>query len=155
MKCGADVVLNPSKVNLKSEIAKLSDGLGCDVYIEATGHPSSVVQGLNCIARMGRFVEFSVFGKDVQADWSIISKKIVYDIWFLCTSMAFLGDTKELTIVGGHLGPGCWPKAIQMVASGKLPLEDIISHKLPMAEFEKGIEMVLSGKESIKIMLIP
>ena len=31
-------------------------------------------QGLNVLARMGRFVEFSVFGRDVTCDWSIISK---------------------------------------------------------------------------------
>ena len=66
--------MNPSKVDVKKEIEALTDGYGCDVYIELTGHPSSVTQGLNCIARLGRFVEFSVFGKDVVADWSIISK---------------------------------------------------------------------------------
>ena len=26
------------------EVMRLSDGYGCDVYIEATGHPNSVVQ---------------------------------------------------------------------------------------------------------------
>ena len=41
-QCGADVVLNPSKCNLMEEINKLTDGLGCDVYIEATGAGGSV-----------------------------------------------------------------------------------------------------------------
>ena len=41
-KCGADIVLNPSKCNLIDEIMKLTDNLGCDVYIEATGAGSSV-----------------------------------------------------------------------------------------------------------------
>ncbi|TRY71951.1 hypothetical protein TCAL_03938 [Tigriopus californicus] len=136
-KCGADIVLNPSKVDLQQEIKTLSEGFGCDVYIEATGHPSSVVQGLNCIARMGRFVEFSVFGKEVSADWSIIS------------------DTKELTIVGGHLGPNCWPKAIAMIAENTLPMDEIITHRFKMINFLEGIKMVLKGTDSIKIMLIP
>jgi threonine dehydrogenase-like Zn-dependent dehydrogenase len=61
-------------VDLKKEIDALTDGYGCDVYIELTGNPASVRQGLDCIARQGRFVEFAVFGKDVAADWSIISK---------------------------------------------------------------------------------
>jgi hypothetical protein len=53
-------------------------------------------QGLNIIARLGRFVEFSVFGKEIEADWSIIGKlkrhsqhkkwqnitKMIH--WFLC-----------------------------------------------------------------------
>ena len=41
-KCGADIVLNPGKCNLMEEINKLTDGLGCDVYIEATGAGGSV-----------------------------------------------------------------------------------------------------------------
>jgi threonine dehydrogenase-like Zn-dependent dehydrogenase len=44
-KCGADVTINPSKCDVVEEVKKLSEGYGCDVYIEATGHPSSVVQG--------------------------------------------------------------------------------------------------------------
>lgn len=98
-KCGADVILNPSKCNLDAEVRKLTEGYGCDVYIEATGHPNSVSQGyvppvvtgstpqhtspswiylcvfswrLQVIARHGRFVEFSVFGKEVTTDWTVI-----------------------------------------------------------------------------------
>ena len=45
-KCGADLVFNPSKCQLQDEIDKLTDGYGCDVYFEATGHPASVTQGI-------------------------------------------------------------------------------------------------------------
>ena len=54
-------------------IKDMTDGYGCDVYIEATGHPSSVVQGLDMIRKLGRFVEFSVFGQAVTVDWTIIA----------------------------------------------------------------------------------
>lgn len=136
-KCGAYITLNPSKCNLKEEIDRLSGGYGCDVYIEATGHGASVQQGLDVIARQGRFVVFSVFNGDVSADWSLI------------------GDVKEVRILGGHLGPHCWPKAIEMVASNRLPLDDIITHTYPLKEFEKGIKMVMQSANSIKVMLIP
>ena len=82
------------------------------------------------------------------------------------------GDSKELTIKGGHLGPYMWPKAISMIANGDLPMDKIISHVFPLKDFKKGIEtvyprlrwihhinkflfQVLSGKENIKVMLIP
>ena len=91
-RCGAHVTLNPSKCNLKEEIDKLSQGYGCDVYIEATGNGASVQQGLDVIARQGRFVVFSVFKGDVLADWSLIGKlfhlleKITFRIflWSFC-----------------------------------------------------------------------
>jgi len=121
-ECGADIVLNPAECDLKAEIDKLTEGYGCDVYIEATGAGASVRQGLNIIARQGRFVEFSVFGKEISADWSII------------------GDTKELTIRGGHLGPNCWPKAISMVKDNLLPLDKIITHRFPLKDFLPAIQ---------------
>ena len=39
-----------------------------------TGNGASVQQGLDVIARQGRFVVFSVFKGDVLADWSLIGK---------------------------------------------------------------------------------
>jgi len=65
---GADIVINPSKTNAMEEILSLTEGYGCDVYIEATGHPSGVKQGLEMIRKMGRFIEFSVFGCQATAD---------------------------------------------------------------------------------------
>ena len=43
---GADLVFNPGKCDIEKEILALTEDYGCDVYIEATGHPSSVIQGL-------------------------------------------------------------------------------------------------------------
>ena len=54
----------------------------------------------------------------------------------------YLGDSKELTIKGGHLGPYMWPKAISMISSGDLPLEDIITDTFPLTQFKKGIDKV-------------
>ena len=64
-KFGADLVMNPGKEDVVARIKELTDGYGCDIYIEATGHPSSVEQGLKMIRKLGRFVEFSVFGSQI------------------------------------------------------------------------------------------
>ena len=64
-----------------------------------------------------------------------------------------LGDVKEIRIIGGHLGPHCWPTAIKMIARNLLPLDEIITHKFPLQEFEKGIKMVVDSAQSIKVML--
>jgi len=88
---GADVTINPKQENALEVIKSLTGGYGCDVYIEATGAPVAVNQGLELIRKLGRFVEFSVFGADTTADWSVI------------------GDRKELDVRGAHLGPYCYP----------------------------------------------
>ncbi len=135
--CGADLGLNPSKVDVVDEVLKLTEGYGCDVYIEATGHPSAVEQGLRMVRRLGTFVEFSVMREPVTVDWTII------------------GDSKELNIHGAHLGPYCYPPAMQMIAQGRLPMNEIITHRLPLADFQQGIDLVASGTQSIKVTLQP
>ena len=135
--CGAHMGLNPRSVDVIDEVRKLTEGYGCDVYIEATGHPAAVEQGLHMIRKLGTFVEFSVMREPVTVDWTII------------------GDTKELNIHGSHLGPYCYPIAIDMLDKGLLPMDQIVTHQLPLASFQTGIDTVATGDSSIKVTLTP
>lgn len=134
---GADIVMNPARDNVIEAVLKMTEGYGCDVYIEATGHPDSVQQGLEMVRKLGTFVEFSVFKDLVTVDWSIIS------------------DRKELDVLGAHLSPYCYETVIEWISNGKLPTRDVVSHKLPLEDWEKGFQMADSGKNSLKVILVP
>jgi 2-desacetyl-2-hydroxyethyl bacteriochlorophyllide A dehydrogenase len=136
-KTGADITLNPATQDVVSEVKTLTDGYGCDVYIEATGHPQAVEQGLAMIRKLGTFVEFSVMREPVTVDWTII------------------GDSKELNIHGSHLGPHCYPVAIRMLEQGLLPIEDIVTHRMPLTDFQQGLDLVAAAKSSVKVTLEP
>ena len=69
--------------------------------------------------------------------------------------LVIISDDKELDVLGAHLGPYCWPAAIKMIESGVLPMDKICTHQLPLTEFQKGLDLVASGKESVKVSLIP
>ena len=135
--CGADLTLNPSQIDAVDEVLKLTDGYGCDVYIEATGYPAAVEQGLQMIRKLGTFVEFSVMREPVTVDWTII------------------GDTKELNIHGSHLSPYTYPIAIDMLVKGLLPMDKIMTHQLPLDRFQDGMDLVAAGTESVKVTLTP
>jgi 2-desacetyl-2-hydroxyethyl bacteriochlorophyllide A dehydrogenase len=135
--CGADLAINPATTNALEIVHQHTDGYGCDVYIEATGHPAAVEQGLHMLCKLGTMVEFSVMREPVTVDWTII------------------GDTKELNIHGAHLSPHTYPIAIDMLERGLLPMDQIITHQLPLDRFAEGIELVGSGKRSIKVLLQP
>jgi len=135
--CGADLTVNINDADPASLVSSLTDGYGADVYLEGTGHPSAVAQGLLLLRKLGTFVEYSVFRDQVTVDWTIIS------------------DDKELDIRGAHLGPHCWPAAIRMIESGQLPMERICTHQLPLEQFQQGLELVADGTESVKVSLIP
>jgi threonine dehydrogenase-like Zn-dependent dehydrogenase len=135
--CGADTVIDISQEDAVARIRAMTDGYGADVYIEGTGHPAAVGQGLAALRKLGTFVEYSVFKEDVSVDWSIIS------------------DDKELDVLGAHLGPHCWPAAVSMIESGALPMDRIVTHELPVADFKDGLDLVADGHDSVKVSLIP
>lgn len=136
-RCGADVVVNIAEQDPAEVLRGLTDGHGADVYLEGSGHPSAVLQGLTLLRKLGTYVEYGVFGSDVTVDWSIIS------------------DDKELDVLGAHLGPHCWPAAIRMLEQGLLPMDDIVTHQLPLDRFQEGLDLVADGTSSIKVALIP
>lgn len=135
---GADLVMNPGKEDVAARIKDLTEGYGCDIYIEASGHPSSVQQGLDCIRKMGRFVEFSVFGQPVTVDWSIIS------------------DRKELDLLGSHLSPFCYDTVIEWIGNGKLPTDGVVSHQFSLEQWEEGFHLAKTGEQgALKVVLLP
>jgi threonine dehydrogenase-like Zn-dependent dehydrogenase len=134
---GATNVVNIGETDPIQYIRDMTGGYGADVYLEGTGHTAAVGQGLNLLRKLGTYVEYSVFGSEVTVDWSIIS------------------DDKELDVRGAHLGPHCWPAAIRMIEDGKLPLDKICTHQLPVSKFKEGLDMVAEGSKSIKVSLIP
>jgi len=136
-KLGADLVLDPSRDDSVGKILELTEGYGCDVYIEATGSPTGVTQGLQMIRKLGTFVEFSVHGEPARVDWSII------------------GDQKELNVLGAHLGPYCYPKAIRFLEEGLVDGEAVVTHTLPLDRFDEGLAMAEKGEDSLKVVLVP
>ncbi len=136
-KLGADIVINAEREDPVKSVLDLTDGYGCDVFIEVTGHPQGVVQGLQMIRKLGTFVEFSVMRELVSVDWTII------------------GDTKELNIHGAHLGPYTYPLAIDYIHRGLIDVGPIVTHTLPLEEFQTAIDKVHLAKDSIKVLLTP
>jgi threonine dehydrogenase-like Zn-dependent dehydrogenase len=137
-RTGADLTINIGSEDAVARVKELTEGYGADVYLEGSGAVPAVAQGLNLLRKLGTYVEYSVFGSEVTVDWSIIS------------------DDKELDVRGAHLGPHCWPAAIKMLEDGKLPVSDICTHQVPLAEFQKALDLVgdTSGA-SVKVSILP
>lgn len=133
---GADLVFNPGKCNVAEEIRALTEGYGCDIYIEATGHPSSVVQGMDMIRKLGRFVEFSVFGAPTTLDWSII------------------GDRKELDVLGSHLSPYAYPFVIENITKGNLKTNGVVSKTFKLKEWETAFDYATGKYGDLKVAFV-
>lgn len=134
---GADIVLNPVECNVVEEIMKLTGGLGCDVYVEASGSPKSAAQGLNCLRNHGRYVQMGVLSDLVTADWNTI------------------GDGKELTIIGSHLSAKVYPAVIRGIEKGLIKTDGLISHCFKLQDWAKAYETAEKDPAAVKIMLEP
>jgi len=130
---GADLVMNPGKEDVIQKVQDLTEGYGCDIYIEATGHPSSVIQGMSMIRKLGRFVEFSVFGAPVTLDWSVI------------------GDKKELDILGSHLSPYTYPFVIKNIYSGSLKTAGVVSSIYRIENWQEAFDKATGRDGDIKV----
>jgi threonine dehydrogenase-like Zn-dependent dehydrogenase len=89
------------------------------------------------IRKLGRFVEFSVHGEPVTVDWSII------------------GDGKELDVLGSHLGPYCYPMAIEYLQTETIQVDGIITHQFPLEEYEQAFETAHYSADAVKVQLLP
>jgi threonine dehydrogenase-like Zn-dependent dehydrogenase len=124
---GADLAINVLEEDAVERVRSLTEGYGCDVYIEASGNPVGITQGLQMIRKLGTFVEFSVFNEPATINWTVI------------------GDQKELNIHGSHLGPYCYPKTIAAIADGSLNVKPLLAEAYPLDQFEAAMQSSLSG----------
>jgi len=135
---GADITVNPEKEDIVNIVKDLTNGLGCDVVLEASGYSKAVKQAIDMLRRRGRLMEFGVFTEKVCVDFSIIS------------------DVKELEIVGAHLGAYVYPLAIKYLTEGLVKVDKIITHNFPLREWKRAIEVSEKHLENaIKVTMTP
>jgi len=133
---GADIGVNPLEEDAPARVLSLTEGYGCDVYIEASGNARAPQQGLDMIRRLGTMVAFSVLNEPATIDWNMV------------------GDQRELNIHGSHLGPYCYPRAIKAIADGSIDVKSLITAEFPLAEFAAAMETARGG-DNLKTLLIP
>jgi 2-desacetyl-2-hydroxyethyl bacteriochlorophyllide A dehydrogenase len=136
VRLGADVAINPLEEDAPARVKALTEGYGCDVYIEMSGSAKAPQQGLEMIRRLGTLVAFSVLNEPATIDWNRV------------------GDQKELNVHGSHLGPYCYPKAIAAIADGSIDVASLITAEFALAEFGPAMEAARSG-DNLKTLVTP
>jgi len=114
-------------------------GRGADVVITAAASGRAQEQGLLMLARRGRLSLFGGLPKDA-ATISVDANLVHY---------------RELTLVGVNGStPAHNKRALELIASGDVPVADLITHRLPLDDVLDAIEIVARG-EAIKVTIEP
>ncbi|MFI6597673.1 zinc-dependent dehydrogenase [Nonomuraea sp. NPDC050536] len=120
-------------------VLELTGGRGADVVITAAASGAAQEQALRMAARQGRISFFGGLPKDDP----IIS----------CDSN--LVHYRELTIVGANgSSPAHNAEALALIASGAVPVADLITHRLPLDGVLDAIDLVSRGA-AIKVTIEP
>jgi L-iditol 2-dehydrogenase len=133
---GADHTVNLEKKNVIELINDLSGGRGADVVFECAGVEASVEMCLRLIRRVGQYTQIGLVGQKVSFDID----QIIY---------------KEVIVRGGNASvSSAWPRALKLMEIEKIKLRPLISHVLPISQWEKAFEM-FKEKSGSKILLTP
>jgi 2-desacetyl-2-hydroxyethyl bacteriochlorophyllide A dehydrogenase len=122
------------------DVGPTADGLSAsrwDLVIDATGAISAIEDGLQRVSRGGTFLVFGVAPAQASARFSPFG---VYN--------------DEITVIGSMAVLHSFGRAVELLASGAIDPEPLLTHRLPLDSYEEAIARVRAG-EGLKIQLSP
>lgn len=137
-KMGADILIERHSVDPVTAILEETDAMGVDVALEMSGNDQALQQAFKVVRQTGQVSILGLPTKSVSLD---ISKDIVL---------------KDITIRGiyGRKMWSTWLTTSRLLHSGRIDISPVITHKLKLEDFQKGIEAMKSG-ESGKVVFLP
>ncbi len=137
-RVGAAAVLDPSKTDVVAEVLVLTDQVGADVVLEMSGNSQGVRQAFQMLRRGGRLSLLGIPSKPVELD--------------LANDVIFKGAVVQG--INGRRVFETWYRMQALLKSGSLDLSPLITDRLPLTDFKRGVELLLSGNAS-KVLLYP
>jgi S-(hydroxymethyl)glutathione dehydrogenase/alcohol dehydrogenase len=135
-KFGMTHFVNPSKVeNVVDAIIQLTDG-GADYSFECIGNVTTMRQSLECCHKG--------WGQSIIIGVAEAGAEISTRPFQLVTGRVWRGSA-----FGGARGRTDVPKIVDWYMEGKLNIDDLITHHLPLERINEGFDLMKSG-ESIR-----
>jgi len=139
-RMGADLLIDgnlPLEERLK-QVREATDGVGPDVVLETAGAPVAFREALDFARRGGKLIEVGNFTDNGATD---------IHPFYICY--------KDLDIHGSWGYPALiFRDAISLLERIQLPVEEVVTHTLPLEEFPKGLELM--GSEGVgKVVITP
>jgi L-iditol 2-dehydrogenase len=121
-RAGADVVCHPS--DAASELGLRRGPVGADVVIEASGSLVAARTSFEMVRRGGTILLFGVYPQGETVPVS-----------------PFRINEDELRLVGSLNNPSTHARALELISSGRICLEGVISHRLGLEDLEAAMHL--------------
>lgn len=135
---GVDITIDSSKEDSVAAVLLATKGRGADKVISATPANSTQTESIHMVRKGGLVVFFGGVPKGslTELDCNLIHYN---NIW-----------------IKGHFGASYIQskKAFELAISPDFPADRFITHRLPLRDIKKGIELTKTG-DAIKVVLLP
>jgi threonine 3-dehydrogenase len=134
-RMGANIVINPAKENAAQTIKELT-GFGADIVLEYSGNTRGVESVFDFVRPEGKIAFVGLPSGKSNIEFA-----------------EFIYRGVTLKGIAGRKIYNTWEDMKGLFAAG-LNLDPIVSHVLPLSQYDKGLAMMASG-ECIKTILKP
>ncbi len=138
-KFGAEVTILAEE-DVPARLCEVNQGRLADLVIVCTGATSTIAQALKSVERGGTILFFAPTGSGVTIPISINEL-----FW-----------RNDITLTTSYAGsPADYQTALELVRAGTLPVRQMITHRLSLAETGVGFQLVVKAENSIKVIIEP
>ncbi len=134
---GASAVFDPAQGDPVAGVQSATGG-GADVVLEMSGHSEAIRQAFQMLRRGGRISLLGIPSKPIELD--------------LAADIIFKGAVVQG--IHGRRVFETWYQMQALLKSGALDLSPLITDRIALADFEKGMDLLLSGNAS-KVLMYP
>ena len=132
---GADCVLDPRDGKFLDKVLDLTDGVGADLAVEASGHTAALQMVLKTARNAGRVVFTGInAGTDIPVELGLI-------------------QSKGLRVQGNDGSPGMWPRALQFLSRIKPNLEPIVTHRFSFDQADEAFKVAGDQSQAVKVLV--
>lgn len=128
-KIGIEYTVNVNKVNLEEMVNELTNGLGADLVVEATGVQSAINQAFEVVRKLGII---SVIGIPKQGELNVKWKECCYKA--LDIGFSFSSQYQD------------WIRVLRLFENRSLDLAHLITHEFELDDWEIAFKRAVEGQ---------
>ena len=135
LKFGADHALRSDDEELIEKIRALTHGRGADLAVEVVGITATVNLAINSVRKGGKISVVGNLAEKVEIPLRVVV-------------------TRQLTIVGSCASAGEYPACLEMIASGRVKVDEMMSAVVPLAEASAWFERLYQGEAGLMKVIV-
>ena len=141
LQLGATHVINPLKEDFADRVLEITEGMGADLFMEATGLPTVVYPGIERVIWEGRTLNSRVVvTARAEAKMPVTGEVL---------------QVRRASIIGaqGHSGHGNFPRVIECMADG-MDMTKMITKQVGLEELPQNILNLQTDRSNCKITYV-